>query len=173
MNDLSQRPILSDSALDAQRLWVYGMSLVLALWLGATVLLDFVIMPNLADAGMMNSSSFIPAGFGIFHQFNGLEVMAGSMAITGAILLLRQSQLLHPRRLLVISGFLFVIPLVYFYYLGPEMAGIGLTRDLVETNVSSMNLMHILYWGLDLTKILCVAMYLNDLWSFLKKRWVA
>ncbi|MEM9136770.1 MAG: hypothetical protein AAGB01_05420, partial [Cyanobacteria bacterium P01_F01_bin.42] len=97
-----------------QQLWMYGLSLVLALWLGATVLLDFIVMPSLADAGMMSSSSFIPAGFSIFHQFNSLEILAGSVMLTGALLLLSQARIPHRLRLGIVSGLLFLIPLVYF-----------------------------------------------------------
>lgn len=164
-NPLSRR-FVSDPSSHAQKLWLYGLSLVLALWLGATILLDFVVMPSLADAGMMRSSSFIPAGFSIFHHFNGLELLAGSMLLSGAILLLSQTEISHRIRLGVISSLLFLIPLVYFYYLGPEMAGLGLTSDLSEAIPASMNTMHYAYWGLDVLKMVCVGLYFKEIWPF-------
>ena len=167
MNNLFLPRFESESSHRAQQLWIYGLSLVLALWMGATVLLDFVVMPRLGDAGMMTSASFIPAGFSIFHQFNGLELVAGSMMLTGAILLLTQTQISHKIRFGCISAALFLIPMVYFYYLGPQMAGLGLASDLSAGIPASMNVMHYAYWGLDLLKISCVALYLSELWHAL------
>lgn len=164
MNNQLLKRFDSESSHRAQQLWMYGLSLILALWLGATILLDFVVMPSLGDAGMMTSANFIPAGFSIFHQFNGMELIAGSMILTGAILLLTQTHVSHRIRFGIISGILFLIPFVYFYYLGPEMAGLGLASDLSQGIPASMNAMHYAYWGLDLLKISCVALYLSELW---------
>ena len=153
MNNLLSRRFESafGSSFRAKLLWVYSLSLILALWFGATLAIDFVVMPSLANAGMMTSSDFIPAGFG---RPDGI-----------ILVLLTQTQISHRVRLGVVSGLLFLIPLVYFYYLGPQMAGLGLTSDLTESIPATMNSMHYAYWILDLLKVSCVALYLSELWQ--------
>jgi hypothetical protein len=167
MTNLLAKRFESTHSNRAQQLWIFGLSLILALWIGATVLLDFIVMPSLADAGMMSSAQFIPFGFSLFHQFNGIELIAGSMMLSGAILLLAQTEISHRIRFGLTSTALFLIPFVYFYYLGPEMAGLGLASNLSEGIPSSMNVMHYTYWGLDLLKLSCVGLYLSELWHSL------
>ncbi|MCM1981273.1 hypothetical protein [Lyngbya confervoides] len=146
--------------------WIYGLSLLLSLWFGASLLLDVIIMPTLSKAGMMTSADFISAGFNIFHQFNSVELVVGALMLSGGLVLIRQGQILHQGRFSLYCALLFTIPLVYFYYLVPEMAGLGLAVDLAsEGQPTAMNAMHLLYWGLDLLKIACVVLYLSELWQ--------
>ena len=149
----------------AKRFWLYSLSLVLAFWVGGTLAIDFVVMPSLANAGMMTSADFIPAGFSLFHRFNGAEVILGSLMLTGTLALLTQNQVPHRKRLGLLSGILFLIPCLYFYYLSPQLAGLGLTHNLSQGVIpAEMESMQSIYWVLDGLKITCVAMYLYELW---------
>ena len=156
----------SDTPSPTKLFWIYSLSLILALWAGGTLVLDFVVMPSLANAGMMTSSAFIPAGFSMFHRFNGAEVIVGSLMLTGTFALLIQNQVSHRARLGLISLLLFLIPCVYFYYLGPQLAGLGLASDLSQGVMpAAMDSMQSLYWVLDGLKVTCVAIYLTELWQ--------
>jgi len=167
MNNLLSQHFKSEPGTSpkTKRFWIYSLSLILALWAGGTIVLDFVVMPSLANAGMMSSSNFIPAGFSIFHRFNGAEVIIGSLIMSGTLALLIQNQISHRGRLALISTLLFLIPCIYFFVLSPQMAGIGLTSDLSAAPPEAMNSMHYLYWVLDLLKVSCVGLYLSELWQ--------
>lgn len=117
----------------------------------------------------MNSSSFIPTGFSLFHRFNALEIVASSLLLAGGLVLVEQEQIWHRTRFLVAAIALFVIPVVYFYYLVPQMASLGISLDAFATSTAppTMNAMHSTYWILDGFKLLFGGLYLSELWSVL------
>lgn len=138
---------------------------VLALWVGGSALLDFVVMPTLYVAGMMDSSSFASAGATLFLTFNHLEMLLGAIVVA-SVLAHRHEPKVEAHRSL--GGFglpllMLAIVMLYRYFLTPQMAGLGLSLDwLVETPVpSSMALMHLGYWVLEATKLTAGAVLLN------------
>ena len=167
----SQRGVSSDIVIKPYlRPWIFGMAVILASWVGASLLLDVVIMPEMATGGMMRSNDFVPAGFSLFQRFNSFEILAGSLLLASGLFLIDQKQVLHKARLTLVAIALFVIPLVYFYGLVPQMAGLGfgLEGSLTQPLSSTMDSMHTAYWGLDCFKLVCAGFYLNELWLLLK-----
>ncbi len=153
------------------RPWIFGMVVILASWIGASVLLDIVIMPEMATAGIMTSQDFIPAGFSLFQHFNSLELLTGSLLLASGLYLVAQEQICHTSRLVMAAIALFVIPMIYFYQLGPQMAGLGFALDgnFTQTLTATMDTMHTAYWGLDCLKLVCAGVYLNELWILLNQ----
>ena len=52
--------------------WQTAILLTLGFWLSASLVLDWVIMPSLAVAGMMNEANFSTVGYVVFGNFNRL-----------------------------------------------------------------------------------------------------
>jgi Domain of unknown function (DUF4149) len=139
---------------------------VLALWLGGSVLLDFVVMPTLYVAGMMDSASFASAGSALFLVFNHLEMLGGAIVVASVLAHRHEPEVEAHQSL---GGFglpllLLAIAALYRYVLTPQMAGIGIQLDwfTAATPVTgSMMLMHMGYWVLEATKLTTVAVLLN------------
>jgi Domain of unknown function (DUF4149) len=138
---------------------------VLALWLGGSALLDFVVMPTLYVMGMMDSASFASAGSALFLTFNHLEMLLGAIVLA-AVLAHRAQPEVEAHQSLGGVGLplgLLAIVLLYRYILTPQMAGVGAQLDwLAETTMPvSMMFMHMGYWVLEATKLTTIAVLFN------------
>jgi hypothetical protein len=151
-------------------LWRKSIIVVLVAWLGASLLLDLVVMPSLYGAGMMNSSGFAMAGDIIFSIFNRVELLAGSIVLTGC---LTWSAINHSRPLrqqsfmLAIAALLLVIPLVYTYGLTPSMSALGIQLSVFDaaTVPEQMDQLHQTYWGLEFLKLAAAGLLLSRFWK--------
>ena len=59
---------------------------------------------------------------------------------------------------------LVAIALVYTYFLTPQMTSLGLALDNfsnLKTSANSMGMMHVAYWGLEITKIVVATSLLS------------
>lgn len=126
-------------------------------WMSASCLLDLVIMPGLYVTGMMSEPGFVQAGDLIFSVFNRLELVAGALVLTGALLCQKAlpPAISLPKITLIIAGLLMVIPLVYTYELTPQMSGLGIQLSLFDAAEvpASMDRLHLVYWGLEGLKV--------------------
>ncbi len=145
--------------------WQTIVLLTLALWLGASLLLDLVIMPGLYAAGMMSQPGFAIAGHMIFSIFNRIELVIAALIFTGFLSLstLHGLTIGFSQKLgIALAGLLLAIPLVYTYIVTPEMSAQGLHLHLFETAEAipgTLNLWHQVYGGLEVLKLgLCVAL---------------
>ncbi len=151
-------------------LWRKSIIVVLVAWLGASLLLDFVIMPSLYGAGMMDSSGFAMAGDMIFSVFNRIELLAGSVVLTGCLIWSAINSP-HPLKqqsvLLATAALLMAIPLVYTYGLTPNMSALGIQLNLFETATipTQMDQLHHVYWGLELLKLTAAGLLLSHFWK--------
>ncbi len=138
----------------------------LAVWLCSSLALDFVLMPSMYAAGMMNEPGFSTAGYSMFWLFNRFELICAALICTGT-LVMAQAGLVQSRRMTIaLAATLMMIVLAYTYALVPEMSALGLQLDAFS-NVSSvpaeMNLMHGLYWLLELLKLVAGGVLLRQL----------
>jgi hypothetical protein len=158
MNAISR---LRPKALD----WLGIVSLTLALWLGASLLLDLVVMPCLYQAGMLQEPAFVDAGYQIFGIFNRVEVLCAAVVMSGFLGLegVSHKPILYPRVALVLAGLLLVIPLAYVYAITPYMSALGLSLDqFAEAEIPvTMSLMHASYWLLELIKVAAIGSLLG------------
>jgi hypothetical protein len=150
-------------------LWRKSIMVVLLAWLGASLVLDLIVMPSLYGAGMMDSAGFAMAGDMIFSAFNRVELLAGSLVLTGCMIwsTINGSRPLRQQPfMLVIAAVLLVIPLIYTYGLTPNMSALGLQLNLFEPAIvpEQMDQLHTLYWGLELLKLTAVALLLSRFW---------
>lgn len=140
-----------------QSSWSQALFFVLSGWLGATLVLDFVVMPSLYVTGMMTSTDFAGAGYVLFGIFNHGEVLAGAGVLTGLLVLLSKGALrTYSRAATIIQGMtLMTIALFYTYCLTPAMSAMVLSIDgsqLVEVT-HAMNVLQAEYWSLEAIKL--------------------
>ncbi|WP_088890437.1 hypothetical protein [Leptolyngbya ohadii] len=129
---------------------------VLAFWLGASLLLDLVIMPILSVAGMLTEPGFAAVGYSIFWVFNHLELFMAALVLTG-MLVLRIDPTYFPHRWAIpLALALLAIVCGYTYGLTPEMSALGLQLNWFETTPAfsgTMVQMQGIYWLLELCKL--------------------
>jgi Domain of unknown function (DUF4149) len=138
----------------------------LAFWLCSSLTLDFVLMPGMYAAGMMNEPGFATAGYSMFWLFNRFELICAALILTGT-LVMAQAELIQSRRMTIaLAATLMGVVLACTYALVPEMSALGLQLDPFSTVPSvpaEMNLMHGLYWLLDLLKLVAGGVLLRQL----------
>jgi hypothetical protein len=138
--------------------WLTIVSLALALWLGASLLMDAVVMPSMYWAGMMTESGFVTAGSTMFSIFNHGELLCAGIVLSGVLVLNQKfpaTGIIYPRIAIVLATLLLVVPIVYLTFLSPEMSALGLNLDLFESGEvpEAMATMHGIYWALEVVKL--------------------
>ena len=139
-------------------IWQTVVILTLGLWLGGSLLLDWVIMPSLYVSGMMTQPGFTSAGYLMFWNFNRIELLSAALVLTG-ILALGKSQLYHANlawKAAILSSLLLAIALINTYFLTPNMCAVGMPLNLFESVQeipSVMNQLHAGYWLLEVVKL--------------------
>lgn len=149
--------------------WSVVVFVTLCFWLSTSLVLDFVIIPSLVRAGMMNQPGFASAGYSMFGLFNHLELLGAGIILTG-ILILNQYHV-WPRNQqqwsVILASTLVGIAIICNYGLTPQMSGLGLDLNWFDANqgmsVEMMEL-HAGYLGLELTKWIVGGILLG--WSF-------
>ncbi|MEN9214814.1 MAG: hypothetical protein Q6J18_06015 [Gloeomargarita sp. DG02_3_bins_56] len=136
--------------------WPLVVSLTLMFWLGATLVLDVLVMPGLYWGGMMHQAGFACFGYLLFGWFNHAELLCAALIMTS---LLAQT-LTQPQRIwpgLVLAGSLTGIVFIYTYWLTPWMGETSISLDWLERETvipATMNLLHGGYFALELLKVL-------------------
>jgi hypothetical protein len=143
------------------------LSILLGSWLGASVALDFLVMPAMYQSGMMLEPGFAAAGMALFATFNRLEVLVGALVLV-AVLFRRsyaQNEAHHSLGGWGLPVGLVAIALLNTYCLSPYMSGLAaqLTGGFDATTAvpPQMNGMHLLYWGLEAVKLGAIAVLLR------------
>lgn len=129
---------------------------VLAFWLGASLLLDLVIMPILSITGMLTESGFAAVGYSMFWVFNHLELFMASLVLTGILVLRTDSADFSHRWAAPAALALLAIVCGYTYGLTPEMSALGLQLNWFDTTPAfsgTMVQMQGIYWFLELSKL--------------------
>jgi UDP-N-acetylmuramyl pentapeptide phosphotransferase/UDP-N-acetylglucosamine-1-phosphate transferase len=139
--------------------WPTLVMLTLGFWLSASLLLDLVIMPSLSASGMMAQNGFASAGYALFGLFNRIELVCAALVLSGFLIFNRNHTLVHLRETwsIALAGILFAIPLIYTYILTPQMSGLGLNLNILETvqtMPTGMIYLHEGYWLLEGIKFL-------------------
>ena len=149
---------------------IYSKILVLlAIWWGWTVLVDFFVIPNV----FRTLSNFFEAGelgIVVFSKLNNLELIAGSILVGMTAYLSSKNKKLLP--LFIGSVLLWIIAMTYFSYLSPkitELTELWKTADKVGSmsiaGYSDIQLehqfYHKLYIGIDSIKLLLITFLLG------------
>jgi hypothetical protein len=141
------------------------LSILLGGWLGASVALDFLVMPAMYQSGMMMEPGFAAAGMALFATFNRLEVLVGSLVLV-AVLFRRsysQDEAHHSLGGWGLPFGLVAIALLNTYCLSPYMSGLAAQLQGFDVPVlpQAMGAMHLLYWGLEAVKLGAIAVLLR------------
>jgi hypothetical protein len=147
-------------------IWQPAIILTLSFWLGASLVLDWVIMPSLYFSGMMTEPSFITAGYAVFWNFNRIELLSAAMVLTGVLALSKANTSWHPNTI-VFAILLLTIPVLETYCLTPQMCAAGIHLNLFEeaTIPGTMNLLQGGYWVLEIFKFMIGGILLNQCWQ--------
>ena len=145
--------------------WQTAIMLTLGFWLSASLVLDWVIMPSLYFAGMMNEASFSTAGYVVFWNFNRLELLSAAVVLT-AVLAISKTQSNLPLGSIALSGLLLTVTLLDTYFLTPQMCALGSNFSLLASNPipAAMNLLHSGYFLLEALKVLVGGILLTWCW---------
>ncbi|MCU0535810.1 MAG: hypothetical protein MUD14_18125 [Hydrococcus sp. Prado102] len=152
--------------------WSAVIMFALGFWLSGSLIIDFAIVPSLWVTGMMNLSGFASAGYTLFGIFNRIELLCAALVLTGFLglrfdRLIPYSDRLQKRLSLILSGFLLFIPLVYTYFLTPQISSLGLQLNFFETintMPAAMIYLHEGYWFLEIVKFVAGVTLLR--WCF-------
>jgi hypothetical protein len=140
------------------------LSILLGSWLGASVALDFLVMPAMYQSGMMLEPGFAAAGMALFATFNRLEVLVGALVLV-AVLFRRSYAQNEAHQSLGGWGLplgLVAIALLNTYCLSPYMSGLAAQLTGFDATVApQMGAMHLLYWGLEAVKLGAIAVLLR------------
>lgn len=151
--------------------WDTAVLFIAVLWLGGSLILDFVVMPMLYMSGMMTAPGFASAGYSLFGLFNHVEMLLSGLILTG-VLAMRQAHAdcsvevsgSRSRWALFLATSLVAIALTYTYVLTPYMGAIGIALDMpgiIHIVPNTMNWMHATYWLLEATKVLLIGFLLR------------
>ena len=147
--------------------WSTVMMLSLGFWLSASIVFDFLIIPGLLTSGMMNQSGFASASYLIFETFNHIELLCAAIVLAGCLVFHygdRLTKIVNSQSVFT-AGILLIIALVYTYFLTPQMSSMGMSLNLFDANqvaVGSMKAMHIVYWSLEVVKLVAATVLLRS-----------
>ncbi|USR91306.1 DUF4149 domain-containing protein [Phormidium yuhuli AB48] len=138
--------------------WQAIISLSLALWFGASLVLDFVMMPGMYSMGMMSQPDFASMGYSTFERFNHLELLFGAIALTGVLVLNQQQHFFgsQTRKAIMLSTLLLGIAIAYTYLFTPQMSAMGMSLTPLEPLAEFPPLMETMqqgYWVLEVLKL--------------------
>ncbi|MEM9772001.1 MAG: DUF4149 domain-containing protein [Cyanobacteria bacterium P01_D01_bin.73] len=146
--------------------WKVITGLVLALWLGGSLVLDLVVMPSLYWAGMMAKPDFMDAGALLFGIFNRVELLLAGVTLSG-LLAVAYLQKISPklqRWLITLGAVLLAIVIVDTYGLTPSMVSLGAPLSwptLLSDLPTGMNQLHGAYFALETVKLSIGALVLG------------
>ena len=140
----------------------------LGFWLSASLLIDCVIIPGLLSAGMMQEAGFAGASYIIFGAFNHLELLSAALVLASVLVInYRQEFAIKIDKSVIIAGFLFAIALSYTYLITPQMSALGMSLNEfngTELLANSMVRMHVIYWVLEVSKLVLGTVLLGKLY---------
>lgn len=148
--------------MNSRRILSSVLLIMLSIWLGWTVLVDFVVVPGV----FRNIQNFFEAGdLGIFlfRKLNSLEVILSSAVLVVLIFIFSKNRKALP---LLLSGVVvMVISLVYFSYLTPKLEELTELWKLSEAGKAvavadvqqEHQFFHRVYVSIDTVKILILS----------------
>jgi hypothetical protein len=156
--------------------WQIIAMFALGFWLSGSLIVDFVIMPGLATAGMMSQASFATAGYSIFWIFNRIELLCAALVLVSLLALRGTSNLYSQVRRwsIFLSTLLLAIAIIYTYIMTPQMSALALQLNLFEPVTgmpAGMIPMHEGYWLLETIKLVAGATVLG--WCYRDSRRLA
>ncbi|MEO0852323.1 MAG: hypothetical protein AAFY15_02295 [Cyanobacteria bacterium J06648_11] len=140
---------------------VGAIAITVLVWLGACALVDGVMMPTMSTSGMAAQAGFAAAGYQFFSTFNQLELLAGAIALTGALAAWKHHIFRGGAAVwgLTLASILPIVAGVDTV-LTPHISGLALDLDMLPStaNVAAplsadMMLLQETYWGVEVVKL--------------------
>jgi hypothetical protein len=141
------------------------LSVLLGGWLGASLILDFLVMPAMYQSGMIREAGFAAAGMGLFGTFNRVEVLVGAIVLVAVLFRQahRPEEAHHSLGGWGLPFGLMTIALLNTYGLSPYMSGLAAQLQGFDSTTvpTAMGGMHLLYWSLEAMKLGAIAVLLR------------
>lgn len=149
-----------------QSTWQTAIILTLGFWISATMILDWVIMPSLYFAGMMNTASFSSTGYVIFGNINHLELLAAAIVLTAVLAISKIKSNWHFSTI-ILALLLLTVAILDTYLLTPKMCAMGSNFTLYGAGgvPDQMGILHSTYFVLEALKVLVSGFLLNWAWK--------
>lgn len=147
--------------------WSTVIMFALGFWLSGSLVLDCLIVPGMLTSGMMEEPGFASAGYMIFGAFNHLELLLAAIVLAGCLVYRYGYHLTNQinSKTVFIASVLLTIALAYTYVFTPYMSGMGMSLDMFAAAKpgisSSMATMHLVYWCLEVVKLLAATALLR------------
>lgn len=146
--------------------WSTVIMFTLGFWLSGSLVFDFLVVPGMLTSGMMNESGFASAGYLIFGTFNHVELICAATILAGCLVYRYGDRLTSQvnGKSLFTATMLLIIALAYTYILTPQMSAMGMSLDMFatpESTPTSMAVMHLVYWVLEVIKLVAVTLLLR------------
>ncbi|MEN9566065.1 MAG: hypothetical protein RLZZ69_1261 [Cyanobacteriota bacterium] len=146
--------------------WATVIMFALGFWLSGSLVFDCLVVPGMLTTGMMNEPGFASASYVIFGTFNHLELLCAGTVLAGCFVYRYGYHLTNQinRKSILTAAILLVISLAYTYIFTPQMSSMGMSLDMfatTETMSSSMTVMHIIYWSLEIIKLVAASVLLR------------
>ena len=145
--------------------WSTMIMFALGFWLSGSLVFDFLVVPGMLTSGMMNESGFASAGYIIFGTFNHLELLCAATILAGCLVYRFGYGLSNKisAKTVITATILLAIAIAYTYILTPQMSSLGMSLDMftVPETTASMTAMHIIYWSLEVIKLVAATALLR------------
>jgi hypothetical protein len=146
--------------------WSTIVMFALGFWLSGSLVFDCLLVPGMLTSGMMKESGFASAGYIIFGTFNHVELICAAIVLAGCLVYRFGDRFAAKmtNKSVLTAAILLVIALAYTYILTPQMSGMGMSLDMFESGEavsSSMAAMHLIYWSLEVIKLIAATVLLR------------
>ncbi len=146
--------------------WSTIVMFALGFWLSGSLVFDCLLVPGMLTSGMMKESGFASAGYIIFGTFNHVELICAAIVLAGCLVYRFGDRFAAKmtNKSVLTATILLVIALAYTYILTPQMSGMGMSLDMFESGEavsSSMAAMHLIYWSLEVIKLIAATVLLR------------
>jgi hypothetical protein len=146
--------------------WSTIVMFALGFWLSGSLVFDCLLVPGMLTSGMMKESGFASAGYIIFGTFNHVELICAAIVLAGCLVYRFGDRFAAKmtNKSVLTAAILLVIALAYTYILTPQMSGMGMSLDMFESREavsSSMAAMHLIYWSLEVIKLIAATVLLR------------
>jgi len=146
--------------------WSTIVMFALGFWLSGSLVFDCLLVPGMLTSGMMKESGFASAGYIIFGTFNHVELICAAIVLAGCLVDRFGDRFAAKmtNKSVLTATILLVIALAYTYILTPQMSGMGMSLDMFESGEavsSSMAAMHLIYWSLEVIKLIAATVLLR------------
>ena len=139
---------------------IFARDLMLAVWLGGLIVIDFVETPARFRVRAINRNQVVAVGREVFAALNRMEAVIGLSLIIVSALLVSRAEFVPPksRAALISVGVMWLVALAQYFWARPRMSAATEGLDLVkrrskDPRFDTLRRWHKTYVALDFVKM--------------------